>query len=166
MRRKRIYSRCRIGGISVRATEARSLRKWGSSPPRLWTPHRRRARYPKALREPVSVSSRTGLCTPETEIGKSPPETGARNPPPKNRNARNCRPETEAHRPNPRRYRRFSPTGKNQPRDPNLRMAESNSAALPRRTPLKPLSRRKFHFPRRGNARSSPRLFEAIVPST
>ena len=45
-------------------------------------------------------------------------------------------------------------------------MAESNSAALPRRTPLKPLSRRKFHFPRRGNARSSPRLFEAIVPST
>jgi hypothetical protein len=52
------------------------------------------------------------------------------------------------------------------PDSSNLRMAESNSAALPRRTPLKPLSRRKFHFPRRGNARSSPRLFEAIVPST
>src|SRR3984893_12437225 len=27
---------------------------------------------------------------PETEIGKSPPETGARNPPRKSRNARNC----------------------------------------------------------------------------
>src|ERR1700738_4432858 len=52
-----------------------------------------------------------GLCTPETEIGKSPPETGARNPPRKSRNARNCGPETGAPQPNLRECRRFSPTG-------------------------------------------------------
>jgi DNA invertase Pin-like site-specific DNA recombinase len=50
-------------------------------------------------------------------------------PAPKDRNARNCRPETEAHRPNPRRYRRLSPTGKNQPRDRTawLPIEDSNS---------------------------------------
>ena len=51
-----------------------------------------------------------------------------------------CPPETEARRPNLRRYGRLSPTGKNQARDrtawlgredSNLRMAESKSAALP-----------------------------------
>jgi hypothetical protein len=51
-----------------------------------------------------------------------------------------CPPETEAHRPNLRRYGRLSPTGKNQARDrtawlgredSNLRMAESKSATLP-----------------------------------
>jgi hypothetical protein len=77
--------------------------------PRPWTPRRRRARYPC---EPVSVNSRTGLRTAETEIGKSPAETGARNLLRKSRNARNCRPETGAPQPNLRKCRRFSPTGK------------------------------------------------------
>jgi hypothetical protein len=55
--------------------------------------------------QPVSVKNQTGLRHAETEIGKLPAETGALNSPRKNRNTRNCRPETEAHRPNPRRYR-------------------------------------------------------------
>jgi hypothetical protein len=38
-------------------------------------------RYPKGIYEPVSVNNRTGLRTAETEIGKSPAETGARNLP-------------------------------------------------------------------------------------
>src|ERR1700731_366528 len=66
-----------------------------------------------------TVCCRTGLCTPETEIGKSPPETGARNPPRKSRNARNCQPETGAPQPNLRECRRFSPTGKITPQRPD-----------------------------------------------
>jgi hypothetical protein len=64
------------------------------------------------VRHRLSLRDGTGLCTPETEIGKSPPETGARNPPRKSRNARNCGPETGAPQPNLRECRRFSPTGK------------------------------------------------------
>jgi hypothetical protein len=92
--------------------------------------HRRRyRRSDMRLCEPISSGHRTGLRRAETEIGKLRAETGALNSPPKNRNARNCRPETEAHRPNPRRYRRFSPTGKNQPRI-------FNSSAALERSPL------------------------------
>jgi hypothetical protein len=40
--------------------------------------------------EPVSVNSRTSLRSAETEIGKWRAETGARNPRPKDGNARNC----------------------------------------------------------------------------
>src|ERR1700716_302679 len=75
----------------------------------------RRAR--KTSREPVSVNSRTSLRSAETEIGKWRAETGARNPRPKDGNARNCRPETGARQPNPREYQRFSQTRKNQPGD-------------------------------------------------
>ena len=70
------------------------------------------------LKNAIDWKNQTGLRRAETEIGKLRAETGALNSLPKNRNVRNCRPETEAHRPNPRRYRRFSPTGKNQPGDP------------------------------------------------
>jgi hypothetical protein len=69
----------------------------------------------KALREPVSVNSRTSLRSAEMEIGKGRAETGARNPRPKDENARNCRPETGARQPNPREDKRFSQTRKNQP---------------------------------------------------
>ena len=71
----------------------------------------------KTLREPVSVNSRTSLRSAEMEIGKWRAETGARNPCPKDENARNCRPETGARQPNPREYQRFSQTRKNQPGD-------------------------------------------------
>src|SRR5580704_19088198 len=71
----------------------------------------------KTLREPVSVNSRTSLRSAEMEIGKWRAETGARNPRPKDGNARNCRPETGARQPNPREYQRFSQNRKNQPRD-------------------------------------------------
>ena len=88
--------------------------------PRLWTLRRRRAR--RALREPVSVNSRTGLRPAEMEIGKSRAETGARNPAGADRNTENYRPETGACQPNPRECRGLSRTGK------NLRMAESKYA--------------------------------------
>jgi hypothetical protein len=101
--------------------------------PRLWTPHRRRAR--RALCEPLSVRYRTGLCTPETEIEKSPAETGARNPPRKSRNARNCRPETGSPQPNPRECRRFSPTGKYPPGDRTAWLM-TQSAANPSRAEI------------------------------
>src|SRR4029077_6815526 len=71
----------------------------------------------KTLREPVSVNSRTSLRPAEMEIGKWRAETGARNPRPKDGNARNCRPETGARQPNPREYQRFLQTRKNQPGD-------------------------------------------------
>src|ERR1700730_16305020 len=71
----------------------------------------------KTLREPVSVNSRTSLRSAEMEIGKWQAETGARNPCPKDENARNCRPETGARQPNPREDKRFSQTRKNQPGD-------------------------------------------------
>src|SRR5438045_3321680 len=77
-----------------------------------------------ALCEPVSVCNRTGLCPTEMEIGKWRAETGARNPPRKDRNTKNCRSEAGARQPNPRECRGFPPTGK------LLRMAESKSAAL------------------------------------
>src|ERR1700724_2664258 len=91
----------------------------------------------KTLREPVSVNSRTMLRPAETEIGKWGEETGARNPCPKDENARNCRPETGARQPNPREDQRFSQTRKNQPgdrtawlgrQDSNLRMAKIQQA--------------------------------------
>jgi hypothetical protein len=66
----------------------------------------------RALREPVSVNNRTGLCPTEMEIEKWRPETGAQNPPRTDRNGKNCRTETEAHQPNPRECRGFSLTGK------------------------------------------------------
>jgi hypothetical protein len=49
---------------------------------------RRRARL-RAFLEPVSGNSRTSLPSPKTEIGKKRAETGAQNPRPKDRNARN-----------------------------------------------------------------------------
>jgi hypothetical protein len=60
----------------------------------------------KTLREPFSVNSRTSLRSAEMEIGKWRAETGARNPRPKDENARNCRPETGARQPNPPEYQR------------------------------------------------------------
>ena len=66
----------------------------------------------RALCEPVSVSSRTGLRPAEMEIEKWRAETGAQNPPRTDRNTENCRPETGAPQPNLRERRRFSPTGK------------------------------------------------------
>src|ERR1700731_1628275 len=66
--------------------------------------------------EPLSVRYRTGLRTAETEIEKWRAETGARNPPRKGRNTRNCQPETGAPQPNPRECRRFYPPGKITPR--------------------------------------------------
>src|ERR1700730_18448064 len=53
------------------------------------------------------------------EIGKWRAEIGARNPCPKDENARNCRPETGARQPNPREYQRFSPTRKKSAKIPN-----------------------------------------------
>ena len=89
--------------------------------PRLWTLRRRRAR--RALREPVSVNSRTGLRPAEMEIGKSRAETGARNPAGADRNTENYRPETGACQPNPRECRALVTH-----RGKNLRMAESKYA--------------------------------------
>jgi len=63
----------------------------------------------RTLCEPVLVNSRTGLRPAEMEIEKWRAETGARNPPRKGRNTRNCQPETGAPQPNPRECRRFSP---------------------------------------------------------
>jgi hypothetical protein len=63
---------------------------------------------PRALCEPVSACNRTGLCPTEMEIGKWRPETGARNPPLKDRNSKNRQSETEARQPNPRECRGFS----------------------------------------------------------
>jgi hypothetical protein len=70
------------------------------------------------LREPVSVSNRTGLRPAEMEIGKWRSETGARNSPLNDRNAKNCRSETGARQPNPRECRGFSHTGEIIPGDP------------------------------------------------
>src|ERR1700730_18673897 len=65
-----------------------------------------------ALRTRVSVCNRTGLRPAEMEIEKWRPETGARNPPLKDRNSKNRRSETRARRPNPLECRGFSHTGK------------------------------------------------------
>src|SRR6266404_4151883 len=90
--------------------------------------------------EPVSVTCRTGLRRAETEIEKWRAETGAANPPIRDRESGNCRPETRAHLPNPRECRQLSHTRKSHRRDrigwlgwedSNLRMPESKSAALP-----------------------------------
>jgi hypothetical protein len=45
--------------------------------------------------------SRTGLRLAEMEIEKWRAETGARNPPLKDRNTRNCQPRDGARQPNP-----------------------------------------------------------------
>jgi short chain dehydrogenase len=58
-----------------------------------------------ALREPVSVKYRTGLSHAETEIEKWRADTDARNPPRKDRKAKNRRSETGARQPNPRESR-------------------------------------------------------------
>src|ERR1700719_2505282 len=68
--------------------------------------------FRRAPCKPLSVRYRTGLCTAETEIGKPPAETAARNPPHTDRNTGNRRPETGVPQPNLRECRRFSPTGK------------------------------------------------------
>ena len=81
----------------------------------------------KTLREPVSVNSRTSLRSAEMEIGKWRAETGARNPPPKDENARNCRPETGACQPNPREDKRFSQTRKNRPGDRTAWLSKEDS---------------------------------------
>src|SRR5580704_12303464 len=81
----------------------------------------------KTLREPVSVNSRTSLRSAEMEIGKWQAETGARNPRPKDENARNCRSETGARQPNPREDKRFSPTRKNQPGDRTAWLSKQDS---------------------------------------
>jgi hypothetical protein len=54
-----------------------------------------------ALREPVSVKYRAGLSHAETEIEKWRAETDARNPPRKDRKAKNRQSETGARQPNP-----------------------------------------------------------------
>jgi hypothetical protein len=82
----------------------------------------------KTLREPVSVNSRTSLRSDETEIGKWQTETSARNPCPKDENARNCRPETGARQPNPREDKRFSQTRKNQPGDRTAWLTRQSAA--------------------------------------
>src|SRR4029077_9687482 len=82
----------------------------------------------KTLREPVSVNSRTSLRPAEMEIGKWRAETGARNPRPKDGNARNCRPETGARQPNPREYQRFLQTRKNQPGDRTAWLTRQSAA--------------------------------------
>src|ERR1700730_948345 len=62
------------------------------------------------------------------EIGKWRAETGARNPPRKNRNTKNRRSETGARQPNPRECRGFSHTGNNTPetRPPGIRTQNCN----------------------------------------
>jgi hypothetical protein len=67
----------------------------------------------------AAVSGRTGLRPAEMEIEKWRAETGARNPPLKDRNTRNCQPRDGGRQPNPREWRRFSPTGKITPRRPD-----------------------------------------------
>jgi hypothetical protein len=118
------------------------------------------------------VENRAPRIRPDPELvgnWKKASRAGARNPRPKDGNATNCPPETGARQPNVRECRRFPAMGKIHPRDrtvwlgredSNLRMVKLR--CLTASNPLKPLSRRKFRFPRRGNARSSPRLFEAV----
>jgi aldehyde dehydrogenase family protein len=72
----------------------------------------RRRRTRGALREPVSVNSRTGLRPAEMEIGKWRAETGARNPSLTDQKAKSRRSETGARQPNPRECRGFSHTAK------------------------------------------------------
>src|SRR6202035_69412 len=71
---------------------------------------------------------RTSLRSAETEIGKWRAETGARNPRPKDGNARNCPPETGARQPNPREDKRFSQTRKNQPGDRTAWLTRQSAA--------------------------------------
>ncbi len=84
---------------------------------RCWGPRAGVRLSPRVPCEPVSACNRTSLRSTEMEIGKWRAETGARNPRPKDENARNCRPETGGSQPNSREYQRFSPTRKNQPGD-------------------------------------------------
>src|SRR3984893_2265467 len=101
----------------MRLRVASSLSNSGAKEPIEAVDSGRRCR--KTVREPVSVNRRTSLRSAEMEIGKWRAETGARNPRPKDENARNCRPETGARQPNPREDKRFSQTRKNQPGDRN-----------------------------------------------
>ena len=85
------------------------------------------------LREPVSVTYRTGLGHVETEIGKWRAETGAAKLPGPEPKVRNLPAETRERQPNPRECRRFSQTRKSHSgdrtgwlgrQDLNLGMAE------------------------------------------
>ena len=87
--------------------------------PKLWTSCRRPPDSPRVPCEPVSVCNRTGLCPTEMEIEKWRPETGAQNPPRTDRNGKNCRTETGACQPNPRKCRGFSHIREIIPRRPD-----------------------------------------------
>jgi hypothetical protein len=68
--------------------------------------------------EPFSGASRTGLRHTKTEIGKWRAETAAVKPAAGALEFEDCRPETSAWKPNPRKCRSFSQTRKPNRRDP------------------------------------------------
>ena len=64
------------------------------------------------------------------EIGKWRSETGARNSPLNDRNAKNCRSETGARQPNPREYRGFSHTGEIIPGPDSIRTKNCSTVGI------------------------------------
>ena len=103
--------RSRKSGICQPETRDASIASVNTGRGKSQDVRKKRAPTPNTqLREPVSVTYRTGLGHAETEIGKWRAETGAAKPPVQSRKSGICRPETRARQHNPRECRRFSHT--------------------------------------------------------